>query len=308
MTETHLEINDLFSLADFVRWGASRFEAAGLVYGHGTDNAADEARYLVQASLNLPAEVPEYFWNCRLTRPEKQRLAALFERRIVERLPAAYLVGRAWFMGLPFFVDDRVLVPRSPIAELLSRRCEPWVRPAEVRQILDLCTGSGCIAVAAAHVFPGARVDASDLSADALAVAERNVREHGMQSRVRLIQSDLFADIPQARYQLIIANPPYVDAEAMAALSPEFAHEPRLGLAAGNDGLSIVRSILAQAIDYLDDDGTLVVEVGDSAAALVAAYPDVPFTWVDFEHGGDGVFVLSAAELRTCRAALAQAS
>ncbi len=301
------ETDDLLTLADFVRWGTSRFEAAGLSYGHGTDNAADEACYLVQAALNLPAEMPDYFWGCRLTRHEKARLAELFEKRIVERLPAAYLTGRAWFMGLPFFVDQRVLVPRSPIAELLARRCEPWVNPAEVRQVLDLCTGSACIAIAAAHVFPGARIDGSDLSADALEVAASNVRQHGLENRVRLIKSDLFADIPEARYQLIISNPPYVDAEAMSALAPEYVHEPRLGLAAGNDGLSIVRRILASAPDYLDDDGVLVVEVGDSAAALVAAYPDVPFTWVDFEQGGEGVFILSAAELHSSRDALAQA-
>ena len=249
------ETDELFTVADFVRWGTSRFEAAALTYGHGTDNAADEACYLVQAALNLPVQMPDYFWRCRLTQAEKQKLAGLFERRITERLPAAYLTGRAWFMGLPFYVDERVLVPRSPIAELLTHRCAPWVKPEEVRQVLDMCTGSACIAIAAAHAFPGARVDACDLSRAALEVAERNVRDYGLEERVRLYQSDVFADVPEARYQLIISNPPYVDAEAMATLAPEFGHEPRMGLAAGGDGLAVVRRILAKAEDYLDDDG-----------------------------------------------------
>lgn len=308
MSEPQSAIDDLLSLADFVRWGASRFQAAGLEYAHGTDNPADEAFYLVQAALDLTPGFPDYFWRCRLTRDEKLKIASLFDRRINERIPAAYLVHRAWFMGLPFYVDERVLVPRSPIAELLKRRCEPWVDPAQVRQVLDLCTGSGCIAVAAARVFPGARVDASDISADALAVAERNIRDHGLQDRVSVMQSDLFDSIPEARYQLIISNPPYVDGQDMQSLAPEFTHEPRLGLAAGADGLKIVTRILARASDYLDDDGTLVVEVGNSGDALLAAFPDVPFTWVDFEHGGDGVFVLSAAELRANSDALARAS
>lgn len=308
MAERQSAIDDLETLADFVRWGTSRFRAAGLVFGHGTDNAADEAFFLVQAALELEPGFPEYFWNCRLTREEKQAIVSLFERRIEERLPAPYLAGRAWFMGLSFYVDHRVLVPRSPLAELLEARCEPWVKPAEIRQVLDLCTGSGCIAVAAATVFPGARVDASDLSADALAVARRNIEEHGLQGRVRTVQSDLFDDIPQARYQLILSNPPYVDEEDMQALAPEFAHEPRIGLAAGVDGLALVRRILASAADYLDDDGVLIVEVGNSGEALMAAYPDVPFTWVEFERGGDGVFVLTARELRTSRSALERAS
>lgn len=307
MSQPDAEAEDLLTLADFVRWGASRFEAAGLIYGHGTDNAADEASYLVQAALDLPVDMPGYFWTCRLTQAEKRKLVTLFERRISERVPAAYLTGKAWFMGLPFYVDSRVLVPRSPIAELLQHRCAPWINPAEVRQILDLCCGSGCIAVAAASVFPGARVDASDISAEALEVAARNVGFHHMEDRIRLLKSDLFSAIPEARYQLIISNPPYVDAAAMAALEPEFRHEPGLGLAAGDDGLMLVREILARAPDYLDDDGILVVEVGDSANALLGAYPDVPFTWVEFENGGDGVFVLSAEELRACRETLAKA-
>lgn len=308
MSDSPAEFDDLMTLADFVRWGTSRFAAADLVFGHGTDNAADESCYLVQAALDLPAQIPEYFWRCRLTRAEKRKIAGLFERRIRERIPAAYLTRRAWFMGLPLYVDERVLVPRSPIAELLENRCQPWVNPAEVRQVLDLCTGSGCIALAAAHVFPGARIDASDVSEDALAVAERNVSQYGLGGQIRLLRSDLFADIPQARYQLIISNPPYVDADAMSALAPEFAHEPRLGLTGGSDGLSLVRRILSAAPDYLDEDGVLVVEVGDSTDALLKAYPDVPFTWIEFEHGGHGVFLLNARDLRACRAALARAS
>ncbi len=308
MDQEQSAVDDLATLADFVRWGTSRFRAAELVYGHGTDNAADEAFFLVQAALELEAGFPDYFWQCRLTREEKQAITQLFERRIKERLPAAYLTHRAWFMGLSFYVDERVLVPRSPIAELLKRRCEPWVNPAEIRQVLDLCTGSGCIAVAAATVFPGARVDASDLSAAALEVAEHNIKAHGLQGRVRTVRSDLFEDIPDARYQLILSNPPYVDQQDMQALAPEFQREPQLGLAAGPDGLTLVRRILAAAGRYLDDDGVLVVEVGNSGEALLAAYPDVPFTWVEFEHGGDGVFVLTARELRASQGALERAS
>ncbi len=308
MKKSAAAYDELETLADFVRWGASRFMAAGLVFGHGTDNAADEAAFLVQAALELQPGMPEHFWQCRLTRAEKEAIAVLFERRIDERKPAAYLTGRAWFMGLAFHVDERVLVPRSPLAELLGRRCEPWVDPAGVRQVLDLCTGSGCIAVAAARIFPGARVDASDVSAEALTVAQRNVDAHRLNGRIRLLRSDVFDEIPEARYQLIISNPPYVDQQDMQALAPEFRHEPQLGLEAGVDGLAIVHRILAHAPEYLDDDGVLIVEVGNSAEALVEAYPDVPFTWVEFEHGGDGVFVLSAAELRASKGALERAS
>lgn len=308
MTEAQHAVEELRTLADFVRWGASSFEAAGLVYGHGTGNAADEAFYLVSAALRLPHEFPDYFWTCRLTRSERERIAELFERRVNERKPAAYLTGRAWFMGMPFAVDERVLVPRSPMAELLKRRCAPWVDPAHVRQILDIGTGSGCIAIAAATVFPGARVDASDISAGALEVAASNVQAHGLDERVRLIESDCFAGIPQARYQLILSNPPYVDRDDMEALAPEFIHEPAIGLAAGDDGLDVVRRILAGAAAYLDDDGVLIVEVGNSAEALMTALPEVPFTWVEFEHGGEGVFILTADELAESAVALARFS
>lgn len=302
------DLSDLKTLADFVRWGASRFSEAGLVYGHGTDNAADEAFFIVRSALQLAPDAPDYFWNCRLTGQEKDKLAALFRRRIDERISAAYLLGEAWFMGLPFYVDENVLVPRSPIAELLDQRCEPWVDPAHVRQVLDLCTGSGCIAVGAAQSFPGARVDASDISEGALRVAQKNLKRHGLEEQIRLLHSDLFESIPEARYQLILSNPPYVDARSMQSLPPEFRHEPGIGLAAGDDGLEFARRILVEAPRYLDDDGVLVVEVGESADMLMQAYPDVPFTWLDFEHGGKGVFVLTAQELRASHAALARAS
>ncbi|MBW3566630.1 MAG: 50S ribosomal protein L3 N(5)-glutamine methyltransferase [Proteobacteria bacterium] len=289
----------LYSATDFIRWGASRFAEAGLHYGHGTDNPIDEAVALVLHALHLPHGCPDRLLDARLTAGEKAEIYRLLAKRLDERVPAAYLTGETWFAGLRFVSDARALVPRSPIAEMIEARFEPWVDAADVRGVLDVCTGGGFIAIACAHAFPGAAVDAVDISADALSLARENVEMYGMETQVTLYEGDLFATLPRgSRYDIIVSNPPYVDAHDMASLPGEFHHEPELGLAAGEDGLDIVRRILAAAPEWLSDDGILVVEVGNSAAALEDAFPGIDFTWVEFERGGEGVFLLTAAQLR----------
>ncbi|HEC19572.1 MAG TPA: 50S ribosomal protein L3 N(5)-glutamine methyltransferase [Gammaproteobacteria bacterium] len=290
-------IDELQTLGDFVRWGASRFLEMNLHFGHGTDNALDEAFYLVTNALYLPHDIPPYMMQSRLLPSERAEVLALLQRRIDTRLPAPYLTYEAWFAGLPFYVDERVLIPRSPIAELIEARFEPWVDASQVHHILDLCTGGGCIAIACAKAFPFARVDGTDLSADALAVAAQNVQRHQVQDQVRLHQGDLFAGLDGQRYDIIVSNPPYVDAEDMAELPEEYRHEPELALASGEDGLDIIRRILQQAGAFLNPQGVLIVEVGNSAAALVEAYPELPFTWLEFERGGPPVFLLTAEQL-----------
>jgi ribosomal protein L3 glutamine methyltransferase len=287
----------LRTAADWVRYAASRFNAAGLFFGHGTDNAVDEALALVLHVLHLDHDLPPYLLNVHLTAPETNAIRELVEARLDSRKPLAYLIQRAWFAGLEFFVDERVLVPRSPIAELIERRFEPWLDAERIDRVLDIGTGSGCIAIACAHYLPGAHVDAIDVSADALAVAAENVARHGVTERVELIRSDLFEALSGRRYDLIVSNPPYVDAAEMAALEPEFRHEPRLGLAAGEDGLDCVARILEAAGRHLNPDGALIVEVGASRTAFEARWPDLPVTWLEFERGGEGVFLLSADAL-----------
>jgi len=291
------EIAELRTLRDLVRWGASRFNEAGLTYGHGTDNALDEALLLVLHAVHLDHDLPSDFLDARLTTAEREAAAVLLRRRLDERVPAAYLTHRARFAGAWYYVDENVLVPRSPIAELVEGQFAPWATPDGIHRILDLCTGSGCIAIACAHAFPAAAVDAVELSAAAAAVARRNVREHGVEERVRVLTGDLFEPVGERRYDLIVSNPPYVSDAEMAELPTEYRREPALGLAAGADGLDVVRRILAGAARHLTPDGILVVEVGDSAERLAAAYPAAPFCWLDFERGGGGVFVLTAAEL-----------
>jgi ribosomal protein L3 glutamine methyltransferase len=294
-------VKELVSLRDWVRWGASRFNQAGLFFGHGTDNALDEALSLVLHAVNLDHSIPASYLDCRVTGDEGAEILALLKRRITERVPAAYLTGKAWFAGLEFFVNADVLVPRSPIAELLEQGFAPWVDPEAVETVLDLCTGSGCIALAAAHYLPHARVDGVDISPEALAVARENRARLGLEERVNLIQGDLFEGLEKGRgYQVIVSNPPYVSSEEYRSLPQEYLKEPALGLEAADEGLEIAIRILREAVDYLAADGILVVEVGNSAGALVARYPDAPFLWLEFERGGDGVFLLTAEQLGAC--------
>lgn len=288
---------ELSSILDFIRWGASQFRAAELSFAHGMASALDEASYLVLHTLNLPVDTPELYFASKLTQPEKLKVVDILERRIIERKPAAYLTHEAWFAGLPFYVDERVLVPRSPIAELVEKQFYPWIDEAQVTQVLDLCTGSGCIGIACAYAFPQAKVDLSDISAEAIAVAKLNIERHGVQAHVQAVESDLFAALTSQRYDLIVSNPPYVDANEIEEMSSEFQHEPLLGLAAGQDGLDIVHRILATAREHLTEHGILIVEVGNSQFALAEAYPEIAFQWLEFERGGDGIFLLTAAQL-----------
>jgi len=287
----------LQTIRDLVRWGASRFRQNGLVFGHGTDNAFDEALVLVGHALHLPVGFPEHYLAARVTTEERTAVLALLHERVETRKPAAYLTGEAWFAGLAFYVDERVLVPRSPMAEWIERGFTPWLEPDTVERVLDLCTGSACIGIACAVHFDNADVDATDISADALAVAKRNVQRHDLQDWVKLVESDLFDALEPQRYQLIISNPPYVSDEEMHTLPDEYRHEPALGLRAAQAGLAIVVRLLAQAAEWLSDEGILVVEVGNSQDMLVECFPDVPFLWLDFERGGQGVFLLDADQL-----------
>lgn len=289
-------VSELHTLQDMIRWTVSRFNAANLFYGHGTDNSWDEAVQLVLPTLYLPIDVPPHVLNSRLTTSERMRIVERVVKRINDRTPVAYLTNRAWFCGLEFFVDERVLVPRSPIGEMIQAEFQPWL-VEEPTRIMDLCTGSGCIAIACAYAFPDAEVDAIDISTDALQVAEQNVQDHGMEQQVFPIRSDLFRDLPKEKYNLIVSNPPYVDQEDMNSLPDEFTHEPELGLAAGTDGLKLVRRILANAADYLTDNGILICEVGNSMVHMIEQYPQIPFTWIEFENGGHGVFMLTREQL-----------
>ncbi len=287
----------LQTLIDLIRYGGSRFNAAGLCFGHSYDNALDEATQLTLHALHLPHDLNPVYGQARVTEDEKAQVLALFERRIAERVPACYLTGEAWFAGLSFKSDRRALVPRSPIAELIEAGFQPWIGDLEVDRALDLCTGSGCIAIAMAHHQPHWRVDGVDLSADALALAQENARRLHVEDRVRLLRSDLFDAVRGESYELIVSNPPYVTRDEVAALPAEYRHEPELGLIAGEDGLDLALRILREAPEHLVAGGLLVVEVGESERALVRLLPDVPFDWIEFKVGPMGVFAIRREDL-----------
>ena len=289
-------VEDLATIQDMMRWAYSYFNASDLYYGHGYDNAWDEAQQLVLAALYLPADVPEAMYQSRLTLVEKERVIHLIETRLGTRQPVAYLTNSAWFCGSEFYVDERTIVPRSPIGELIMQKFAGLI-DHEPKRILDMCTGSGCIAIACAQQFLEAEVDAVDLSLDALDVAQINIERHGLAERVFPISSDLFNDIPQDKYDLIVTNPPYVDEEDLDDMPQEFHFEPEMSLGSGADGLDITKRILAQAADYLTDHGVLVCEVGNSMVHLIEQFPTVPFNWIEFKNGGLGVFSLTRAQL-----------
>jgi len=298
----------LITIQDFIRWGASCFNAAGLFFGHGTDNALDEALHLVLYALHLPPDLPPGYRDCRLTPGERVAIADLISRRIRERKPAAYLTQRAWFAGLEFYVNEDVLVPRSPLAELVEAGFDPWIDADTVTRVLDLGTGSGCIGIAVAVYLPHVEVDLVDISAAALRVAQTNVENHGLGERVRTLESDLFSALTGRRYDVIVSNPPYVGAEELAGLPEEYLQEPSLGLAGGESGLDLVWRILRDAPRHLDDGGILVVEVGNTAAELTRRFPDLPFLWLEFERGGEGVFLLNRGQLVEYHEAFAEAA
>ncbi|NOQ17034.1 MAG: 50S ribosomal protein L3 N(5)-glutamine methyltransferase [Methyloprofundus sp.] len=298
MQQTSVEIREtLVTVRDYIRWGASRFAEAKLFHGHGTASALDDAAALILHSLHLPYNLSESYFSARLTHAERNKIIDLINHRITTRTPSAYLMHEAIFAGLSFYVDERVLVPRSPIAELITSQFEPWVEPEQVQHVLDLCTGSACIAIACAYAFPEAQVDAVDLSEDALAVANINVAKHELQEQLSLYHSDLFTALPEKKYDLIVSNPPYVAISEWEQLPAEFHAEPEMGFTGGESGLDLVIKILVDAAQYLAEQGILIVEVGSSAETLQTQFPEVPFYWLDFERGGDGVFLLTAEQV-----------
>jgi ribosomal protein L3 glutamine methyltransferase len=288
----------LRTVRDCLRFAVSRFNEAELFFGHGTENAYDEAAYLILHTLHLPLDRLEPFLDAALTRSEIVEVLDIIERRAEQRIPAAYLTNQAWLGDFSFYVDERVLVPRSFIAELLREQLAPWISDADrVHSVLDMCTGSGCLAIVAAHAFPQAHVDAVDLSVDALDVAQYNVTDYHLEDRITLIESDMFDALEGRKYDLIISNPPYVDAISVAALPQEYKYEPQLALGSGNDGLNATREILQHAAKHLTDHGILVVEIGHNRDVLEAAYPDLPFTWLDVSAGDEYVFMLHKNDL-----------
>lgn len=290
-------VNELVTSRDLIRWGASRFAEAGLAFGHGSDNALDEAYHLVLHSLGLDFDLPDTYLDARLTQAERRDALALLQRRMDERQPAPYLTGEAWFAGMPFNVDARVLIPRSPIAELIEDEFQPWLDDREPLRILDLGTGGGAIAVACAVMFPDAEVVGTDVSDDALAVARDNAERHEVSERVRLVNSDLYAGLAGETFDLIVTNPPYVCTDELAALEPEYRYEPDIAFSGGNDGLGLVETLLMDTPSKLDPDGLLVIEVGHTCFALEDRWPDMPIEWVDLQRGGLGVGVLEAEDL-----------
>ncbi len=291
-------INSLATIRDYIRWASSRFTEAGLFFGHGTDNALDEACYLVLHTLHQPYHLSRDYFDAVLTEADRLALFNIITRRIDKKIPAAYLTHEAILAGLSFYVDERVLIPRSPIAELIEAHFSPWVDSERVKNVLDLCTGSGCIAIACAYAFPDAQIDALDFSREALEVAALNRERHHLQEQVSLVHSDLFSGLPEKKYAIIVSNPPYVARAEWQQLPTEYFAEPEMGFDGGEDGLDLVIRILAQAEKYLCNHGILVVEVGSSAETLQNRFPEVPFYWLDFERGGDGVFLLTAQQVQ----------
>lgn len=289
-------INQLHTIQDFIRWAASTFNRSDIYYGHGTDNAIDEAKQLVLPSLNLPLNIPAEFYAANLTKDEKQHIIELVIARTEHHIPTPYLTNTAWFCGHQFYVDERVLIPRSPIGEFIDNHLNGII-DFEPRNILDLCTGSGCIGIACAYQYPDAEVDLADISVQALEVAQINIEAHQLAHRVLPVLSDLFDDLPDVEYDLIISNPPYVDAADMDDLPSEYQVEPELALAAGYDGLDIVKRILKDSSKHLSKFGVLICEVGNSRIALQEQYPQIPFKWLEFRQGVDGVFVLTKKQL-----------
>ena len=291
-------LQELHTIRDYIRFSMSRFYEHDLYFGHGTDNPWDEAVQLVLGALHLPWNADPQILDARLTSSEKQRVLEFLEQRVVQRRPLPYIIGEAWYAGMPFYVDERVLIPRSPIQELIENHFAPWLREGPVERILDLCTGSGCIGIVCAYAFEEAEVDLADISADALEVARRNIARHELEERVEAVESDLFSNLQGRKYDLIVSNPPYVDQADLSSMPDEYQHEPDLALGSGPDGLDITRQILRQAEQFLSDDGLLVIEVGNSEVHLQQQYPQIPFTWLEFEQGGNGVFLLTAAEVK----------
>lgn len=290
-------IKSLSTIRDFIRWGMSQMEAADCFYGHGTDNAWDEAVALVLPAVHLPLDSNPTILDATLTLDERHAIVDAITRRVNELLPAAYINNQAYFAGMPFYVDERVIIPRSPIAELIQKDFEPWFEDEVPTRILDMCTGSACIAITCALLNEDAEVDAVDISNDALEVARINVDAYDVEDRVNLIESDLFDKLPRAEYDVIIANPPYVPESSIGDLPEEYMHEPEKALVAGHDGLACVNRILQKAASYLSANGILIMEVGEAEDAFLEAYENLPVTWVEFENGGEGVFVISKQDL-----------
>jgi ribosomal protein L3 glutamine methyltransferase len=288
---------ELDTVLDFLRFGLSSATRAELYYGHGTDNAADDIRSLILRSLSLPYEVDPLLLEARLTSREKKYLAEQLDKRINHRVPVPYLIKEAYFCDLPFYVDERVLIPRSPIAELIKKQFAPWIQAEKVTRVLDLCTGSGCIAIACCYSFPEAEIHAVDISSEALVVAAINAERLAVQDQLTLFESDCFTKLPKITYNLIVSNPPYVGKKEMQTLPDEYRHEPVLALETGQEGLEVIEKIIQGALNYLSEDGILIVEVGNSEDALIKAYPKLPFTWIELAEGGQGVFLLTQRDL-----------
>ena len=289
---------ELLTIRDWLRYAVSQFEASDIFYGHGTDNAYDEAVWLVMSALHLPMDTLNNFFDARITNVERSKLSQLLEQRISSHTPTAYLVKEAWLQGLKFFVDERVLVPRSFIAELLNDDLSPWIEyPELVESAADICTGSGCLGVMLASAFPNAAVDVVDISTDALDVANINIANYGLEDQITAIQSDMFTALKGRKYDVIISNPPYVDAPSMAELPAEYRNEPQIALGSGNDGLDHTHTLLREAGHYLNENGILIVEIGHNRDALQAAYPNIAFNWLEVSSGNEFVFLLTKAQL-----------